>query len=140
MQMPEAMQFDADVSRQLEAAYLTADIVEQRRLQLAALDLEPGENVLDIGSGPGLLAEQAAAIARYDIAPGSEPPPGDPRERDLDFWRALHLLREHKRGLAGIGKEGRPPTRASEGQLAASLMRLLDKCDRRRARRADYRL
>ncbi len=61
MQMPEVMQFDAEVSQQLEATYLTPDIVEQRRLQLAALDLTPGENVLDIGSGPGLLAAQAAA-------------------------------------------------------------------------------
>jgi arsenite methyltransferase len=61
MQMPEVMQFDAEVSQQLEAAYLTPDIVEQRRLQLSALDLKPGEHVLDIGSGPGLLAAQAAA-------------------------------------------------------------------------------
>ena len=60
MQMPNVMQFDAEVSQQLEATYLTPDIVEQRRLQLAALDLTPGENVLDIGSGPGLLAAQAA--------------------------------------------------------------------------------
>ena len=59
--MPEPMHFDAEVSRQLEAAYLTADIVEQRRLQLVALDLKPGETVLDIGCGPGLLAAQAAA-------------------------------------------------------------------------------
>ena len=47
--------------QQLEAAYLTPEIVQQRRLQLAALDLKPGEDVLDIGSGPGLLAAQAAA-------------------------------------------------------------------------------
>ena len=60
-QMPEVMQFDAEVSQQLEATYLTPEIVEQRRLQLAALDLSPGEDVLDIGSGPGLLAAQAAA-------------------------------------------------------------------------------
>jgi arsenite methyltransferase len=61
MHMPEVMQFDAEVSQQLEATYLTPDIVEQRRLQLAALDLKPGEHLLDIGSGPGLLAAQAAA-------------------------------------------------------------------------------
>lgn len=61
MQMPEVMQFDAEVSQQLEATYLTPEIVQQRQLQLAALDLKPGENVLDIGSGPGLLAAQAAA-------------------------------------------------------------------------------
>ena len=59
--MPEVMQFDAEVSQQLEASYLTPEIVEQRRLQLAALDLMPGEHMLDIGSGPGLLAVQAAA-------------------------------------------------------------------------------
>jgi uncharacterized protein HemX len=64
MQMPEVMQFDAEVSQQLEATYLIPEIVEQRRLQLAALDLKPGEHGLDIGSGPGpgLLAAQAAAI------------------------------------------------------------------------------
>ena len=60
--MPEVMQFDAEVSQQLEATYLSPEIVEQRRLQLAALDLSPGEDMLDIGSGPGLLAAQAAAM------------------------------------------------------------------------------
>ena len=41
--MPEVMQFDAEVSQQLEATYLTPDVVEQRRLQLAALDLKRRE-------------------------------------------------------------------------------------------------
>ena len=39
MQMREVMQFDEEVSQQLEATYLTPDIVEQRRLQLAALEV-----------------------------------------------------------------------------------------------------
>src|SRR4051794_10068798 len=61
MHVPQVMEFDAEVSQQLEATYLTPEIVEHRRLQLAALDLKPGEDMLDIGSGPGLLAAEAAA-------------------------------------------------------------------------------
>jgi arsenite methyltransferase len=56
--------FDDDASRKLEAAYLTPDVVAQRRETLRALALQPGERVLDIGSGPGLLvAEMADVVA-----------------------------------------------------------------------------
>jgi SAM-dependent methyltransferase len=79
MRMPEGMQFDAEASQQLEATYLTRDIVEQRRLQLAALDLKRGENVLDIGSGPGLLAAQAAVT----VGPSGSVHGIDPSEQML---------------------------------------------------------
>ena len=39
----------------------------------------------------------------------AEAPASEPWDRDL----ALQLLREHKRGLAGVGKAGAPPTRAT---------------------------
>ena len=52
--------FDDKLSRKLEAIYLTSDVVEQRRQVLAALQLAAGEHVLDIGSGPGLLAHAMA--------------------------------------------------------------------------------
>jgi len=52
--------FDDTVSRKLEAAYLTSDVVQQRRATLRALVLRPGERVLDVGSGPGLLAAEMA--------------------------------------------------------------------------------
>jgi arsenite methyltransferase len=52
--------FDAVASRKLEAAYLTPDVVEQRHATLRALGLRPGERVLDVGSGPGLLAAEMA--------------------------------------------------------------------------------
>lgn len=55
--------FDDQASQRLEAVYLTPDVVEQRRQTLRALKLQPGEQVLDVGSGPGLLAaEMAAAV------------------------------------------------------------------------------
>jgi len=54
--------FDEDASRKLEAAYLTPDVVAQRRQTLRTLALQPGERVLDIGSGPGLLVAEMAEV------------------------------------------------------------------------------
>ena len=60
--MTRTMQFDAEGSRRVEATYLMSDVVEQRRRTVDALDLQPGERVLDVGSGPGFLAVEIAAI------------------------------------------------------------------------------
>jgi ubiquinone/menaquinone biosynthesis C-methylase UbiE len=48
--------FDDTVTGKIDAMYTTADVVEQRGVVLELLDPQPGENVLDIGTGPGYLA------------------------------------------------------------------------------------
>jgi arsenite methyltransferase len=53
--------FDQDASRKLEATYQTPDVVAQRAATLQALALQAGERVVDVGSGPGLLAAEMAA-------------------------------------------------------------------------------
>jgi arsenite methyltransferase len=60
------LQFDEEASRQVEATYLTPDVVEQRRVVLESLALRPGERVIDIGTGPGLLAVEIAAAVGPD--------------------------------------------------------------------------
>src|SRR5262245_17771665 len=59
-QMSDGLRFDEETSRKVEALYLTPDVVAQRTQVLKALELRPGEKVLDIGCGPGLLARDMA--------------------------------------------------------------------------------
>ncbi len=54
------LEFGVDNARRVEALYMSPDVVAQRREILELLRLSPGERVIDIGSGPGLLAEEMA--------------------------------------------------------------------------------
>jgi arsenite methyltransferase len=58
--MSSPIEFNEAAARILEAAYLTTDVVEQRAILLRLLSLEPGQAVLDVGSGPGLLVREIA--------------------------------------------------------------------------------
>ena len=54
------LDFDDAQARGLLAVYSTPDVVEQRTRTLRALLPRPAERLLDIGSGPGLLARDMA--------------------------------------------------------------------------------
>jgi hypothetical protein len=49
MPVSAMLDFDAEAARQVEAVYLTADVVRQRREVLRLLALTAGEAVLDLG-------------------------------------------------------------------------------------------
>jgi len=67
----ELLRFDDEAARAIEAVYTTPDVIEQRRTVLSALALRPGERVLDLGVGPGLLAaEMADAVGRNGLVQG----------------------------------------------------------------------
>ena len=58
--MNNNIQFNDAVAQRFEAIYLTRDAARRREVVLAAARLKPGERVLDIGTGPGFLAREAA--------------------------------------------------------------------------------
>jgi arsenite methyltransferase len=72
--MSAMLNFDEEASRRNEATYMTPEVVEQRRAVRTALALRQGENVLDIGSGAGLLArEMAAEVGSVGSVDGIDP-------------------------------------------------------------------
>lgn len=57
------LDFDAEQAGLIDTMYATPDVVAQRQFVLGLLDLQAGERVLDIGSGPGyLISEMGAAV------------------------------------------------------------------------------
>lgn len=57
-----ALHFNAEAAERLLTVYVTPDVVEQRCKVTELLALQAGEQVLDIGSGPGFLASDMARI------------------------------------------------------------------------------
>jgi ubiquinone/menaquinone biosynthesis C-methylase UbiE len=73
---PATLRFEGERAKALEAIYVTPDVVAQREEVLRALDPRPGERVLDLGVGPGLLAAAIAervgvdgAVTGLDVSP-----------------------------------------------------------------------
>src|SRR3954452_11495894 len=54
------LQFDENGARHIQRLYSTPDVVQQRAEVLAMLAAQPGERVLDVGSGPGFLVASLA--------------------------------------------------------------------------------
>ena len=58
--MNESIEYDETWGQRLIQIYSTPDVVKQREIILSRLNFQPGEKVIDIGSGPRLLAEDIA--------------------------------------------------------------------------------
>ena len=90
------LEFDDEAARQLDETYQTPDVIEQRRATRALLALQPGERVLDIGSGPGFLA---AEMAR-EVGPEGRVVGVDPSESMLASARRREAPVEYMAGDA----------------------------------------
>jgi arsenite methyltransferase len=60
--MTNAFQFDQALAQRMESVYKTSDAARRRQAILDSLGLQPGEQVLDIGTGPGFLAREMASL------------------------------------------------------------------------------
>ncbi len=60
--MSQMIEFDEAAAKAVEAMYLTPDVVGQRARVLDMLSPKPGERIIDIGVGPGLLAQDLARL------------------------------------------------------------------------------
>lgn len=60
------LEYNEEASQRLLAVYTTPDVVTQRLEFLNAIGLDPGEKVLDVGSGPGFLAKIMAEKVKPD--------------------------------------------------------------------------
>ena len=139
------LRFDAEAARRTEAAYTTPELVAQRREVLRLLALQPGESVLDIGSGSGLPGRGdgrggRAGRARVRRRPEREHARArpQPRRRSRDPQRlrrgaAAARRRGRRRGLhAGVRVRARHAEALAESAACAA--------PRRPAARAGHRL
>ncbi|HYH33491.1 MAG TPA: methyltransferase domain-containing protein [Pseudonocardia sp.] len=83
------LQFDERAARHIQRVYSTPDVIQQRAEVLALLAARPGEQVLDVGSGPGfLVASLADAVGPGGGVHGLDPSPAmNALARDLTAGR-----------------------------------------------------
>jgi arsenite methyltransferase len=85
------LQFDDDAARRIQRVYSTPDVIQQRAEVLALLTAQPGERVLDIGSGPGfLVASLADAVGAVHGLDRSRPMNTVARDLTADWtWASI---------------------------------------------------
>jgi arsenite methyltransferase len=70
------LRFDGEGARRTEKLYASPDVAAQRKHVLSLLAPQPGERVLDVGSGPGyLVASIAEAVGPTGAVHGVDPSP-----------------------------------------------------------------
>jgi ubiquinone/menaquinone biosynthesis C-methylase UbiE len=88
--MSEAIEFDEKEAAETERSYLTPDVVATRAVVMELLAPGPGERVLDVGSGPGmLLRDIAGAVGPRGLAAG------------LDISESMLAIARHRCGDQG---------------------------------------
>jgi hypothetical protein len=110
-----------NVRRSAAAAEVTANCVYQRRMRDPAFRAE-WQEALEQGYArlEARLLERVASEDRIAIA-GDLEPADEPFDKEL----ALHLLREHKKGLAGVPGRGAAPRAADWAEVEAHFVKRL---------------
>jgi SAM-dependent methyltransferase len=90
------LEFDEETARRLVTVYTTPDVIEQRRATREILSLQPGERVLDVGSGPGFLAAEMA----QEVGPDGTVVGVDPSDSMLGLARSQTADVEFRAGGA----------------------------------------
>ena len=97
-----------------------------------------------------LVQQRIEAHEAFEIEAGELPPEVAARERDLEFWRSMHRLREHRRATGGGGwsggagapegrGRGQRPRIKTNAEVRAEMAQALAAFEKR-ARAAGYRL
>ncbi|UWQ16268.1 methyltransferase domain-containing protein [Jannaschia sp. M317] len=117
--------FDADTARLLDTAYQGADMTRRRRASFDALTPLPGETLLDIGCGSGLLAEELArAVGTEGRIIGI-----DPSDDMRSLARARNADTPQIEILAGRADALPVPDGVADGAVSVQVFEYLDDLD-----------
>ena len=61
------LKYNEDAAKQLLALYTTPDVIEQRQRFINSVDIIPGDEILDVGSGPGFLCNEISESLNHNV-------------------------------------------------------------------------